>query len=128
MARLLVIEDNAPLRQMLKAAFERFGHAVDGAADGHKGLDLHRDASYDLVLMDLELPDMTGPDLIQNIRRHTPTAKIIVMSGNWPAVQAADDQVAALLDADQFILKPFDLDELLDLVRRVLDRPPPFIR
>ena len=112
---------------MLQYAFEQYGYAVDGARDGHTGIDLYRNASYDLVLVDLALPDMTGADLIHNIRCQTPTAKIIAMSGNWPTVQAADDQLAAVLDADQVINKPFDLDELLHLVRRLLDGPPPLL-
>jgi CheY-like chemotaxis protein len=113
--RILLIEDDAPLRTVLAEVLREDGYAVEEAADGRSALDALR-AAPDAVVLDLHLPHLDGPGFIQALRDDPDGARVplLVVSG---AAQAAD--AADRLGADALLPKPFDLDELLGAVHRV---------
>ena len=115
--RVLVIEDEAPLRALLRDILADEGYAVDTAADGHAGWALLAAGGYDLVLCNVMLPYLDGSALVGRLRadpalRDTP---VILLSA------AAPPAVAEAAGADAFVAKPFDLDALLATVERVAD-------
>ncbi len=109
MAYILVVDDDASLRQVVAEFLEATGHSVQTAANGHEALDQMRLECPDMVLVDLEMPVMDGRALVRACRGLPEFADVpvIVMSG-------MQDGVATLADlaVNSYLRKPFDLDEL----------------
>ena len=120
MARILVVDDDADVRAAVRTILEDAGHEVVEAVDGAAGLRAYRDASFDLVLCDLFMPDVDGIELIRALRRQFPDAKVIAMSGG--AFDGTLDllDLAPYLGAAEALAKPFSLDEFVRAVERVL--------
>ncbi len=114
--RLLVIEDDTQLRKFLRISLGASGFAVDEAGSGGEGLTKLGSGDYDLIILDLGLPDVDGQELIGAVRsvRHTP---IIVLSA-----RAAEEQKVRALDggAADYVSKPFGIAELTARIRAVL--------
>jgi two-component system KDP operon response regulator KdpE len=115
-ARILVIEDDPGVRQVVTRNLAAHGFRVEAESAGREGLDREPSFHADLVLLDLGLPDMSGLDVITELRERTSTP-IIVLS-----IRGAEtDKVRALdLGADDYLTKPFGVDELLARVRVAL--------
>ncbi|MCA8942977.1 MAG: response regulator transcription factor [Planctomycetes bacterium] len=117
--RVLVIEDEADLREGLKHNLEIDGFDVDLAGDGRSGLDCAGRKPHDLVLLDLMLPDMDGLDVLRQLRERGDHAAVIILSARGQD----HDKVAGLeYGADDYITKPFGLAELTARIRAVLRR------
>jgi two-component system KDP operon response regulator KdpE len=115
-ARILVIEDEAPIRRFLKIALEAAGFAVEEAERGRLGVELAATRAPDLVVLDLGLPDMDGRAVIAAIRDWS-TLPILVLS----ARDAEGEKVAALdAGADDYVTKPFATGELMARLRALL--------
>jgi two-component system, OmpR family, KDP operon response regulator KdpE len=112
-ARLLVVDDEQSILRAVRANLTRHGYEVETAESGRQALEQFTWYHPDLVMLDLGLPDMDGLEVIRRIREQSPTP-IIVLS-----VRGAErDKVAALdLGADDYLTKPFGIDELLARVR-----------
>jgi DNA-binding response OmpR family regulator len=122
--RILIVEDDAALRRILKDNFSADGFDVQSAADAHQAIARAQSFAPDLVLLDLMLPGASGFDVCTALRgrRHTP---IIILS----ARNERRDKLRGLnLGADDYITKPFDLQELLARVHAVLRRSSPPVR
>jgi two-component system KDP operon response regulator KdpE len=116
-ARILIIEDDEQLGRMLRIMLSQAGHAVTTAGTGGEGLEFLHRLRFDLLLLDLSLPDIEGKLLIKEARTLTAGAPIIVIS----ARSLVDEKIAALdLGAFDFVTKPFDADELLARIRVAL--------
>jgi two-component system KDP operon response regulator KdpE len=113
--KVLIIEDDAAIRRLMRAALERAGHQVVEAATAREGLSLVDIDKPDAVLLDLGLPDRDGLELIQLIKARGTTLMIV------SAREDIAEKVAALdLGADDYLTKPFDTEELLARVRTAL--------
>lgn len=117
--RFLLVEDNAELGETVQARLSLDGHGVDWARSLHDAYDHLAIAQYDLILLDIMLPDGDGRDFLAAHRRDRRDTPVIVMT----ARSAVSDRVA-LLDtgADDYVTKPFDFMELEARVRAVLRR------
>lgn len=117
--RFLLVEDNSDLAQSVQKRLSLDGHGVDWAASLADAEDHLATASYDLILLDIMLPDGDGRDFLAAHRRAQRDTPVIVMT----ARSAVSDRVA-LLDtgADDYVTKPFDFEELEARVRAVLRR------
>jgi two-component system OmpR family response regulator len=116
--RVLVIEDEPELRRVLAQALREDGYAVDEAADGPDGLYKATAWTYDLVLLDLMLPGLDGFALLKRLRRekHTP---VLILT----ARDAVPDRIKGLdIGADDYVVKPFVLGEVLARVRALIRR------
>ena len=115
-AKILIVEDDAHIRRLLRATMQRAGHEVAEAADARAALALLDIEKPDVVLLDLGLPDRDGLELIEPFRLRS-TATLIIVS----ARDDSREKVAALdLGADDYMTKPFDTDELLARIRAAL--------
>jgi len=125
MASILVIEDDALIRQFLLEALTRQGYAVRVAIHGIEGLRFYRAEPADLVLTDLVMPEQDGLSTIMELRQIAPTVRIIAMSGGMVQNPQLYLQLAEKLGADRVLRKPFLLQDLLALVTEVLALPRP---
>lgn len=111
--RVLVIEDNAGLRDLLRLTLEGAGHDVVTASQGREALGYLSGHKVDLVLTDLFMPEMDGIEVISALRARFPGMRIVAMSGR-PGVDYLS--VASELGAARILRKPFSMDELLTAV------------
>ncbi|HWA17047.1 MAG TPA: response regulator transcription factor [Gemmatimonadales bacterium] len=119
MSQILIIEDNPTLAQGLANNLEVEGHAVRVALDGSEGLQAARDASPQLVILDLMLPDQSGFRVLRELREGGLTSPVLILTARG----AEEDKVRGLrLGADDYVTKPFGLLELLARVDALLRR------
>ena len=115
MATVLVIDDEAPVRAVVRSALNSAGYEVTEASNGREGLARFRQSPPDLVIADIHMPELNGLDVIMELTREFLDVKVIAISG-VPGYQRLLD-LAKLLGARQTLHKPFAIDELLSAVR-----------
>jgi two-component system, OmpR family, KDP operon response regulator KdpE len=119
--RVLIVEDERPLRRALAMNLTARGYDVSEADTGTAALSAAASSEYEVILLDLGLPDLSGMDVIRAVRAYASTP-IIVLS----ARTGSSDKVAALdLGADDYVTKPFSIDELLARLRAATRRVTP---
>jgi two-component system response regulator PhoP len=117
--RVLLVEDEAPLRETLAARLKREGFAVDTAGDGEEGLYHGREVPFDIAVIDLGLPKMSGMDLVKALRAEGQKFPILILT----ARSSWQDKVEGLKSgADDYLVKPFHVEELLARLNALLRR------
>jgi two-component system, OmpR family, response regulator MprA len=120
-ARILVIEDDEAILKFLRRGLAYEGYQVDTATDGQAGLTIARDTPPDLVILDLMLPGMDGLEVCRRLRVGGPLPILILT-----AKDSVNDRVQGLdMGADDYLVKPFNLNELLARIRALLRRAQP---
>ena len=127
--RILIVEDSDALRESLRTGLAREGFAVDVARDGRLGLDYARNNPYDVLVLDLLLPELDGMSLLERLREKEDRPHVLVLT----ARDGIEDRVRGLnAGADDYLVKPFAFDELLArihaLVRRRYEERSPVVR
>lgn len=118
--RVLIVEDNPELGQLLRAGIEVAGFSADVLDQGGDALEALSHMTYDAVILDLGLPDINGLDLLRTLRGAGDTTPILILT----ARDGIGDRVKGLdAGADDYVLKPFDMDELRARLRALLRRP-----
>ena len=116
-ASALIVDDDASVRRMLTSILEDDGYSVEAVDNGRQALKTCERLPFDVALVDINLPDAKGTELLHKLKRMQPRMVKIIVTGE-PSVENA---VKALYEkADGFITKPFDPYELLDTVRRLI--------
>jgi DNA-binding response OmpR family regulator len=118
--RVIIVDDDAPVRTTVRDLLEEAGIDVVEAANGSAALRAVRDATPDVVLCDLFMPDVDGFELIRELRRDFPGVRIIAMSGGGFAGRVDLLSVARHLGAAEILQKPFSRKEILAAVARNL--------
>lgn len=114
---ILIIEDDASISNLIVTTLVREGYSCEAASDGRRGLELYETGRFDLILLDLMLPMISGYDLLETIRNgDTP---VIVIS----AMNQVQDRIKGLkMGADDYLSKPFQVGELVARIESVLRR------
>jgi DNA-binding response OmpR family regulator len=117
--RLLLIEDSARLRSTLQKGLSRAGYAVDAAQDGREGLWLATENEYDVIVLDLMLPEIDGLTLLGRLRAAGKATHVLILS----AKDRVEDRIRGLsLGADDYLVKPFSFDELCARLQALVRR------
>ncbi|HZS07780.1 MAG TPA: response regulator, partial [Blastocatellia bacterium] len=119
MAKILITDDELSMRELLELVFKREGHQITSAASGREALAAMEKDSFDLIITDVKMPDLTGIDLLKAVREQSPDTMVIMMTA-FATINTARE--AFKLGADDFIQKPFDVDEFKLIVRKALEK------
>ncbi|WP_419743311.1 response regulator transcription factor [Paraclostridium dentum] len=115
--RILIVEDEIDLLEAIAEGLRIDGYAVDTSDDGLEGLELSIANDYDLIILDLNLPNIDGLDILKNIRSKDKLTKILILT----ARSSIEDRVKGLdLGANDYLIKPFHFDELEARIRCLL--------
>jgi len=118
MARVLVVDDAAFMRMMLKDILTKAGHEVVGeAANGVEAVEKYKELKPDVVTMDITMPEMNGIDAIKEIKKFDPNATVIVCSAMGQQAMVIE---AIQAGAKDFIVKPFQAARVIEAVQKVL--------
>jgi DNA-binding NtrC family response regulator len=117
--KILVVEDSKPLREMLVHVLKDDQTHADSAKDGKEALDRYNNAPYDLIITDLNMPEVTGVELIKKIREQDELVEFIIITG-YASLESAVEAIKA--GAFDYIVKPFKVEELKVAVRNVRDK------
>lgn len=117
--RVLVIEDNLKIAEVIRKGLVEHGMAAQAVRSGREGEELAAQTPFDLIILDLMLPDHDGVALCRNLRRRGARTPVLMLT----ALSGTDDKVHGLdAGADDYLTKPFEFDELMARVRALLRR------
>jgi DNA-binding NtrC family response regulator len=122
MAKVLVIDDEQGIRSLLDMLLSRKGYGVVLADGGRKGLELFRRERPDVIVLDLNMPEMDGVAVLQQVRSLNPDQPVIILTG---AGTPEKEQRVHALGVSEFVEKEFSLHRLGDALKRVLKTPDP---
>ena len=117
--RILVVDDDESIRKVLATILEEKGYVVDTAENGKEAIEKSNAKFYNLALIDIRLPDMEGTQLLTAMKETTPKMVKIIITG-YPSLQNAVEAVNK--GADAYILKPFNMDSVLNTIREHLEK------
>jgi two-component system OmpR family response regulator len=123
MARLLIIDDDAHLRESLAEVLELEGFECSQAGTAHSGIEAAKKTDPDVVIMDIQLPDSSGFQICQTLRKRSRQTILIMMTGRF--LSSEEKKQGFELGADEYITKPFDLAELSIRIKQLLSRRTP---
>ena len=118
--KVLIIDDDTHLREGLAEVLDAEGFACTEAGNAKSGIDSAKKQNPDVVIMDIQLPDSSGFQICQELRRHSKEFVLIMMTGRF--LSAEEKTQGFELGADEYITKPFDIQELSIRIRQLLSR------
>jgi two-component system, NtrC family, response regulator PilR len=119
MPKILIVDDELSMRTLLERVFKREGYTVSVADNGARALEMLRSSFYDLVISDVKMPGLTGVELLTQCREYCPDTMTVLMTA-YATIDNARE--AFKLGVEDFIQKPFDIDELKIVVQKALEK------
>lgn len=116
-SRILVVDDEDTLRTVLSQELKGEGYDVDTAADGQIAIDTLKNKLFELVLLDIKMPNVNGFEVLKYIKQNHPNLKVIMLTGFADLKNAIESKK---LGAEDFVSKPYDLVDLITTIERVL--------
>ena len=120
MPRILIIDDEPAVRDVLQTMLEESGYSVEVAAEGEEGIRRHRESPADLVITDLHMPGKDGLATLKELREDGAAVKIIAMSGADTYMVERNLDSSRINGADGTLQKPFELRDLLSAIENLL--------
>lgn len=112
--RILVADDEQDVLQFTKNFLERKGHKVDTAVDGKEAIGLIEEKDYGIVFLDENMPELTGLEVVERIKKIGLMVKIVLITG----YAAIKEDLARLVGVDEYVQKPIDLEKILCIVEK----------
>lgn len=125
MARILLIDDNEQFRSVVDRMLSSAGYEVVQATQGREAMTLYRSQPFDLIIVDLIMPEKDGLEVIKELREEPTPPKIIAVSGGGRIEATRYLELARRMGAVQVLGKPFTRDELLTVVKSHMESPNP---
>lgn len=119
MEKILIVDDEKSILDLLGAVFEKEGYSVETAFSARKALDLMDKREFDLVLTDVKLPQMSGMDILKHVKDRKPDIPVVMITAFGTISQAVE---AFKMGATDYVVKPFDVDELKIIVAQSLEK------
>ncbi len=123
MARILLIEDEQQVRELLREILEQNGHEIIACKNGADGIRQYKESSFDLVIMDVLLPDKDGFETLNELKQHHNQVNVLAISGECAPSTVNVLHIAQRLGARQTLAKPFNLTDFLAVVDQLLAVP-----
>ncbi len=121
MPRILVVDDETPIREMLSETLRLEGYECVAAADGDQAIDALAEHAFDVVVTDIHMPGKEGLQLIKEVRKQHPSLKIVAISGGQPGLKPGCNlELASMFGADITCHKPLDIDAFLETLATLL--------
>ena len=118
MTRILIVDDDQPVREMLQQMLEKEGYAIETAADGNEAIRKFDKNLPDLVITDIVMPDKEGLEIIRHFKQQKPQTKVIAISGGAYNIEARNTlKIAKALGAFETLAKPLKRSELVSAVK-----------
>ncbi len=117
--RILIVDDNRELREILEEYLKGENSQIEGAGDGKEALEKHNISPFDLIITDLNMPEVTGMELIRTIKKENDDTEFIIITG-YASMDTAVEAVK--IGAFDYIVKPFRMEELQVVVKNVRDK------
>jgi DNA-binding NtrC family response regulator len=114
---ILIVDDDIGVRNMLSSVLNDKGYLVEAVENGKKAIKACEESSFDVALIDIELPDIKGTELLNRLKKLQPKMIRIIITGH-PSIESAMKAVNER--ADGYVLKPFEVTELLEKIARLL--------
>jgi DNA-binding NtrC family response regulator len=114
---VLVVDDDEEIRNMLASILEEQDYSVETVENGKKAISVCEKASFDVALIDIDLPDIKGTELLQRLKKVRPKMVKIIVTGH-PSIENAAKSVNER--ADGYVLKPFNVAELLEMIKKLV--------
>ena len=122
MSRILVVDDDPPVREMICSVLATCSYDISEAADGRIAIRMYREQPFDLVITDLVMPNMEGIELIGELRKIDQNVQVIAISAGFQSASDTYLKMAKLMGAKYTLPKPFGVDELLNVVAAALKK------
>jgi CheY-like chemotaxis protein len=123
MPEILLIDDMAGVRRAVVAMLTRAGHTVTAAESGGQGLEMLRSRRFDVVITDMLMPEVDGADVLAQVSALPNRPRVIAISGGGAGLSAESALRLAKIQADAFLEKPFDTEDLLATINKLLAKP-----
>ena len=114
---ILIVDDDIGIRTMLSSVLNDEGYLVEAVENGKKAVKACEESSFDVALIDVELPDMKGTELLNRLKKSQPKMIRIIITGH-PSIESAMKAVNER--ADGYVLKPFEVTQMLEMIARLL--------
>ena len=122
MPRILIVDDEAHMRELIANMIEPLGHEVVVVTNGVEAIKVCKDTTVDLIITDIVMPDKNGIDLIMEIKKEHPDTPVIAISGGGGITGRYDYlEIAKLVGANNILKKPFNMGELRSLVSETIE-------
>ncbi|MBI4243983.1 MAG: response regulator [Planctomycetes bacterium] len=120
MKKILVVEDNKRIREIITFTLKNKGYSIDEAEDGEKAQELINHTTYDLLILDVMLPGVTGFEIAEHVREKKLNSKILMLSAITQGTSLSDQEMQAKAQVDAFVSKPFKINDLSSTVDSLL--------
>ena len=121
MARILIADDEAQIRLLLRQILEKEGHEVEEAADGRAVLSMYRENPFDIIILDLIMPEKEGVETLMELKNDFEDVKVIAISGGGRLRPDSYLSLAKRLGALYTFTKPVEQEDLLNAIQEILD-------
>ena len=125
MYKILVVDDEPSIVKLLETFFSKMGYEVVTALGGEKAIEiLHSDIKADLMILDMKMPKIKGPDVLQEMHRINKQMPVIILSGSLDAKAHCESIKNMGCSVCEYLMKPIDLNQLLDTVKKIQNQNP----